>query len=122
MCTYHIDEVANALGRIASAAQSHQRRHAVVQPCTSLQLAPTRRLPLAHDGVGEIEAIEFVLVWAVVVGAKELTRVIVEGRCTSNSLRYRGSGSRPQVVALPVSKSYIRYTFHCVLSGGAGAR
>ena len=64
-----IDEAADGLGRIATTTQPTDRRHARVIPaCYVPLLDELEELTLAHHRVGEVQAVELNLSWAVALG------------------------------------------------------
>ncbi len=59
-----LGEVADRFRRVAAAAQAHERPHARVVPAgDEALLDELEELPLGHDGVREVQAREFDLLW-----------------------------------------------------------
>ena len=64
-----VDELAYALGRVATAAHTADGGHTWVVPSDDVFLVDQREeFALAHHGVGEVEPVELNLSWAVVGG------------------------------------------------------
>ena len=112
------DEVLDGVWGVAASAQAADGGHAGVVPAGHQALLDElEQLALAHDRVGEVEAVELDLARTVALVGQEADKVVVEGTVRHELQRADAVGDALEVVALAVGE-----VVHGIyVPGGAGA-
>ena len=118
---YLIDKLTDSIGCVSASAQTADGRHAGVVPAADKPfLHELEHLALRHHGVGDVQSVELVLVWAIVCIGKLVDEIVVERAVHDELQRADGVGYALKVVALSVCK--VVHRIHIPFSSRAVVR